>query len=49
MKFAIVKAVALCALALSLVFVGVSVSVSNTVDTGAVARHDGPHNEGYVF
>ena len=42
MKFAIVKAVALCALALSFLFVGVS--VASGVSADVVAYHDGPTN-----
>lgn len=43
MKSTIVKAVALCTLALSLLFMGVA-SV-NAVDTGVAVCHDGPHKD----
>ena len=42
MKYAIAKALVVCAIALSLVAVGAT--AVNVVDTGvSVCRHDGPH------
>lgn len=43
MKFAIVKAVVVCTMALSLLFVGVA--TVDAVDTGVAVCHDGPHSE----
>lgn len=43
MKATIVKAVALCTLALSLLFMGVA--AVDAVDTGVAVCHDGPHKE----
>ena len=43
MKSTIVKAVALCTLALSLLFMGVA--AVDAVDTGVAVCHDGPHTE----
>lgn len=42
MKNAIVKAVVLCTLALSLLFVGAS--AVTTADAGVAVCHDGPHD-----
>lgn len=47
MKFAIVKAVVVCTMALSLLFVGVA--TVDAVDTGVAVCHDGPYNLGYVY
>ena len=47
MKNAIVKAVVLCTLALSLLFVGVA--VVDTVNTGVEVCHDGPSKEALTF
>ena len=46
MKNSIVKGIALCTLALSLLFVGAS--VINTANAGVAVCHDGPHNEAVV-
>ena len=46
MKKAIVKAVVLCTLALSLLFMGV---VSVGVDTGVEVCHDGPHKVVHTY
>ena len=43
MKNAIVKAVVLCTLALSLLFTGIA--AVNAGEAGVAVCHDGPHNE----
>ena len=47
MKNAIVKAVLLCTMALSLVFVGVA--AVNTADNGVAVCHDGPQRDMLYF
>ena len=47
MKNAILKAVVLCTMALSLVLAGIA--VVDTADTGVAVCHDGHTNDGYEF
>ena len=46
MKQSVLKGIALCALALSLLFVGMT--TVGTAESGTVVYHDGPHDNGVV-